>query len=442
MKQIELIQFLKAGESEVVEFKEGVKSIAKTICAFANSQGGYILIGITNQGEIIGIKAKEAVLKQKISNELQSIYPAPKISISSAKIDQKTIFVIKIEKADSLLSASNIVYIRLGVNNRPLSTQEVIEKAAESLQVLADELPCKNAKQQDIIPAKIKDYLQKRKIIRGVEMQGNVADNLFKLKIVIKEKQKIIPTCAGILFFAQNPQNFLPFSTIRLVHFKDSEMREYLDAQTFSGTLPEIVEQVYQYLAKNIKTLGGWMVGFKRMDFREYPLEALREAIINAIIHRNYLASSEIKIFIFPDRIEIKNPGSFPPGVTPEHPEHKPRNPILAQYMYDLGYIEKYGAGIAKIKKLCREHPLVNVYYHIKPFFTNVTFKKDKKIKLDKIEEDILNIIKREGSASSGKLAREIKLSRQTVVERLRNLANSGLIRKQGKGRGVKYLLV
>jgi ATP-dependent DNA helicase RecG len=87
----------------------------------------------------------------------------------------------------------------------------------------------------------------------------------------------------------------------------------------------------------------------------EYPIAAIREAIINALIHRDYLISSDIRVFIFDDRIEISNPGPFPEGVTPERPLHIARNPILCQLMRDIGFIEKYGSGIYFMRDFCKE---------------------------------------------------------------------------------------
>lgn len=442
MTQEKLIKLLKQGESEGIEFKEGTKNVAKTICAFSNTQGGYILIGINDEGSVVGVKNKYQTVKQKISNEAQSIYPSPHIAISSLKIDKKTIVVIEIKKIDKLFSVGNVVYIRLGANNRPLSTQEVIEKAGESVQIFFDSLPCKESQIKDLNQKKLRSYLEKRKDIRGVVIRGSLADNLLKIRAAVKIKQKIIPTYGGVLFFAKTPQKFINHNKIRLVHFQDDQMRQYVDSQEFSGTLDDIVSSLHEYFVKNLKTMGGFLVGFKREEFKEYPLDALREAVINGLIHRNYFDPSEIRIFIFPDRIEIKNPGSFPPGVTPEEPEHKPRNPYLSQYMYDVGYTEKYGSGILKIKEECRQHPLVNVYYKIKPFFTTVIFRKDKKFKIEKIDEDILGFIKAKQQSSSSEIAKHIGRSRQTVVSRLRKLFQLGLVQKKGKARGVKYYIL
>lgn len=428
----EIVQLLKQGEGETIEFKLGVSDIAHDICAFLNTQGGCILIGINDQGGIIGASAK---IKQKISNILAGITPHPKVNIESKNIEGNEVVSVKVEKSDKLHSVGNRAYIRIGSNNRPLSMQEVVEKAAESLTVFFDELSCNEAKLKDIDQNKIKNYLQAREKIRGVKMSGSLQENIKLLKIINKKSQ---PTNAGILFFAKNPQEFIHYAKVKLVEFTNEEMDRYKDSKEFSGTLPEIIDQIEKYWAKNLSNIGGALIGFKRQDFFEYPLPALREALINALIHRNYFDVSEIRVFIFPNKILIKNPGAFPPGVTPDNPEHKARNPILAQFMYDLGYIEKYGRGILKIKKECKMHPLTNVYFHLKPFMTELEFCKDKNIQIDQLSEKIIQFLKL-GSKRSSDIAKFTGLSKQTVLNRLDHLFSLGIILKTGKGPQRKY---
>ena len=430
----QLINLLKQGEGEKLEFKQGVSNITHDICAFLNTQGGTILVGINDQGEITSAKK---TYKQKISDLLAGIDPVPQATIETIKINKKEILIVKIAKSDKLHSVGNRIYIRLGSNNRPLSTQEIIEKAGEGLRIFFDELPCLKAKLKDIDENKVKFYLEQREKIRGVKMQGTVRENMKLLKII---DQKSKPTNAGILFFAKQPQKFIPHSCARLVDFFDQDMDRYKDSKEFSGTIPEMVEQIGKYWANNLKNLGGALIGFKRQEFFEYPLAGLREALINALIHRNYFDASDIRIFVFPDKLLIKNPGAFPPGITPEKPEHKPRNPLLSQYMYDLGYIEKYGRGILKIQKECHEHPLVNIYFILKPFITTLDFRKEKNVQIDKLSEKIIQILKSEPKRSS-EIARSIDISKQTVLDRLEHLSKLGIVLQKGNGPETRYLI-
>ena len=438
MTTAEFINLIKQGEGETIEFKQTAKDIARNICAFLNTQGGHLCVGVDDDGNILGV-SKTVI--QEISNSLQSIVPAPTVKIEQLEIDKKIVVIVSVKPSSFLFSVGNIVYIRLGANNRPLNTQEVIEKAAESLKVFFDELINKEAKESDISKNILNLFLKKRKEIREVaEFKGSQKELEQQLKILQKQKNKYFPTNGGLLFFSKTPQKFIPQSKVALVWFLDDQMEKYKDRKEFIGPLWEVADKIEQYFVENLRIIGGNKVGFKRKEFLEYPIEALREAVINALIHRNYFDPSEVRIFIFPNKISIKNPGAFPPGITPENPEHKPRNIYLSQYMYDLGYIEKYGSGIKKIQKYCAEHPLVNVQYILKPFLTEVVFLKNKIPKLNVTEEKIFYYLTL-GEKSSSELAVLIKTSRQYAVKQINKLLNLGLIQKSGQGAGVKYFV-
>lgn len=432
-----IIKIIKQGEGERVEFKTSGSNLSHDICAFLNSNGGLILVGVDDKANIIGAKLSD---QQKISDSLEGIEPLPEVKINKTKISDKWLLIVEVEKSDKLHSVGGRIYARIGANNRPLSSQEIIEKAAESLKLMFDELPNTESRLKCIDKKKVGDYLKQRSSLRGIKVGGNLEENMRQLKIVKKIGSRLKPTNAGVLFFSKEPQQFIGYAKVRLIKFTDEEMREYTESKEFIGALDKIVDDIGEYWAKNLAKVGGLQVKFKRQEFFEYPLDSLREALINALIHRNYFDPSEVRIFIFPNRIIIKNPGSFPPGITPEAPEHKARNPLLAQYMYDLGYIEKYGSGILKIKKECQEHPLVNVYFSLRPFITQVEFKKEKELNLDNVNQKILHYL-RTGPKKSSEIAKFIAVSKQTVLTRLQDLLRVNLVEQKGKGPMVKYYL-
>jgi len=437
MKIEELITILRKGESEKIEFKSNfVKDIAKGVCAFSNMDGGDILLGIGDDGEIVGTKTND--ISQKVSDVLAAIQPYPKVKMEAFEIEDKKIFHIKVSPSDHLHSVGNVVYIRLGKNNRPLSTQEVIEKAAESAIVFFDELPA-DAPIEAISLTLVNEYLEKRRAVRGVKERGSLEENLTTLKITKKVDGTIKPTKGGLLFFSDNPQEYIPNAKVRLVWFQDDEMRRYIDSKEFTGPVWKMIDDIEDYFLKNLKVIGGDMAGWKREENMEYPLDAVREAVINSLIHRNYFDPSDVQIFMFPTNIRIKNPGNFPPGITVEAPEHKPRNPQLAQYMYDMGYIEKYGSGINKIKKACTTHPFAEVEFFLKPYRTEVVFRKENKLEFAEIDQNILDTLKKIEPATSTKVGSATELSKVAVVKHLNALILAGAVEKTGKGRATRY---
>ena len=336
-------------------------------------------------------------------------------------------------------SFGNIVYIRIGKNNRPLDTEELLELASESLFLFFDQMPS-NVPKVRVKKELVKKYLEEKSAKRRSKVKETYEENLRSSKITSSIKDHSVLTNGGLLFFTEDPQYELPQSSVRLVWFDDQEMRSFKADIEFKGSLWKIVDDIHEYLNLNLKRIGGMYQGWKREDLMEYPMDALREAVINSVIHRNYIDSGQIQIFIFPDRLEISNPGSFPPGISIESPEHKPRNPLLCQYMYDIGYVERYGVGLKRIIESCKEHQLVDVEFKISSYRTKVIFRKTKGRELDDVDSRIISYLSTVGEAKSEDIVAEIGMSKRSVITRLNHLITLGLVDRKGKGRGTVYL--
>ena len=436
------IEAIKKGESQTVEFCKDVhKEMAKNICAFLNTDGGTLVIGANDLGEIIGIENKNNA-EQQISNIISSIVPTPtNIKINSIDLSQlgkkdKWVFLIEIEGEDKLYSYKHVVYIRAGKNVKPLTINELIEKASESLLLFFDEQQTKIDKSQ-ISKKMVEKYLQLREKKRGVKDLGVSEESLQQLKIIKKDKA----TNAGLLFFSENPQKYIPYARIRLIIFEKEGVKEYSDYKEFIGPMWKILEDLEDYFIKSLKIFGGEIKGFKREEYLEYPIIAIREALANAIVHRNYFDPSEIFVTVHPHMLSIRNPGAFPSGVSSENPIHKPRNPLLSTYLYDMGYIEKWGSGIKKIKQACSEHPFIKVIFSLSSYTTEVCFIKDinKATEgLDDFGKELVNIL--DGKIlSSGKICKITNKSKPPIVAKLNSLLAYGLIKKIGSGPKLAY---
>lgn len=434
---MELLKILKDGESTTVEFKETLsKDVVKTVCAFANTKGGKILVGVKDDGTPVGIRSDR--VKQELSDFLRSLMPLPEVAIDEMTLGELKIVLVIVKDSSMLISYNNSAYIRVGVNNYPLSLDEVIEKSAESLRVFFDQIVT-DIPASELDKSLLKSYIDKRKQLRKVGSDPDMIDVALRLKILKKKDKGLFLTNAGILCFTQDPQKYIGNAVVRLTKFEDEEMKTYSAQEEFTGTLQRIVDQIETYFLKNLNRIGGFNVGFRRQEYLEYPLSALREAIINAVVHRNYFDAADIRIFIFPNRIEIHSPGSFPPGISVENPEHKPRNPQIAQFFYDLGYTEKYGSGIKKILKETSAHPFVSVNFLVRPYNTTVIFNKNiSRITLDDINQRIIEAIASEPKGS-GEIAKAIGLSRQSTIDRLKNLRALGIIKQEGEGPKTVY---
>src|SRR5437899_12967061 len=162
-----------------------------------------------------------------------------------------------------------------------------------------------------------------------------------------------VPTNAGIFFIGYDPQQHILQSDVVCVLFRDElGVGRYIDRKNITGTIQELIDEAEAFLNRYV-AVGARIEGWKRIDLPEYAIEALREAVVNAVIHRDYSRSGEsIRIFYYTDRVEIHSPGLLLPGITVEQMERGEvrsilRNPVLAGLLRDIpGYMERVGSGI------------------------------------------------------------------------------------------------
>ncbi len=429
MKIEDLLKLIKEGENQYVEFKRNAESVGKSICSFLNTNDGIVVVGIDDDGKVVGISKRE---EEKIMNYIREIQPRTfKIKIENLRIDNKLIIIIKVKKSKLLHTFRNIAYVRFGTTDRPLTLEEIYERATESVVLHYDALPNRLATKKDIKKGLIMQYLEERKRIRGVTYKWS--SKIYRqLNIEIDDNI----TNAGLLFFG-NPTKYFPYIKTRIITFSDETKSNVIDEKEFNDSVWLQLKESIKYLKSSLRRFKT-IRGIKREEKPEIPIEIIREGIANAIIHRNYLDTRETMIFIFPTKIQIINPGSFPPGVDPENPIHKPRNPLLAQYFYDIGIVDKYGSGIMRMKTLAQENN-ITIEYELKAQTTILTVLRPmiNLPDLDDISQKIINLLN--VPRKSSELAKLLNISEDTVLRRLRILIEKGFVKRSGKGRATTY---
>ena len=421
-----LLEIIARGEGEEVEFKRSVAGVAETVCAMANTKGGYILVGIDDRGRVAGVEPEE---EEKLVSHLQGLVPPPEVSIEKVPLNAKVILAVRVKKSSRLISLGSVAYIRVGRSNRPLDVEELAIRSVEELKVSLDALPSPAPK--EVLNIRLfEEFLERRKRIRGIPVRGSLEENLAKLKVVREDKL----TIAGLLFFTDNPQDYLPHAGARIVRLTPTMETEGLLELT--GPLPDIIDRAYNEVVREISRVV-WRSGARREALPLYPEEAVREAIVNAFAHRNYRINTDVRIIFRENTIIIRNPGSFPAGVDPENPEHVPRNPLICQFLYDMGYIERYGYGIIRMREAVARHPFAEMKISTGAMKTEVIFKSTTP-ELDEIERSMVLIL-REEALSSGELARRVGLSKTAVLNKLKKLEALGLVKCKGQGRGRRY---
>jgi ATP-dependent DNA helicase RecG len=453
------MELIANGESRKVEFKESLKlkdEIGQAVSAFSNASGGKVLVGVGDDGRIKGIEIGKKTVENLANYIKQHTDPQIYPRISLQKTDNKRIVIIEVEESsEKPVFFKARAYKRIGRATHKLASSEIRKLARESGgKVYWDRQVCEEAGLDDIDDEKVKWYLEKRENVRKIPKQLDIKDLLINIGAAKKAGKEIKPTNAGILLFGKVPQRYIPTRIIG-ARFKGTELsRTTTDTIDCSGTLWEMLEQAEEFVRKNIR-LFGFRTGFsfRRIDKLEYPIDAVREAIINALTHRDYFELSDTRLFIFDNRIEVINPGAFPKGVTPEKPIHKPRNPVMCQLMRDVGFIEKYGSGIYFMKNLCEEWGIPRPQYKITEMETKVVFESGgEAVIVSEIEKLGIELNERqrkalEHSFSRGFLTRldYMRLngvSHKTAHKELADLMGKGLLVRKGKGRSVKYLII
>lgn len=369
MNELELLNRIAKGENLHTEFKtwpsKGLspENLASEIVAFANTDGGEIFLGIDDEGQIIGIDEDIDNVTQFVDNVAYNNCEPP-ISVIQETVktsDEKIVLVVHVPKGSQrpYKTKRGIYYIRTTSGKRQASREELLRLFQASTSLFADEIPIIQTSLLDI------DYEKLEKIIQKVKEQGLDINSIPKERLLINWKLlksfngQVHLTLAGVLFLTSNPQTFVPFAYISALYISGEDISiEPSDQKRIEGDLLSQIEGAVQFLRLHL------LRPHKIKDFEpeiiiDVPFEALREAILNALAHRDYTVSSPIRLIIFNDRIEIRTPGSLPNTVEIEdlrYGIHVLRNPIIYSMLLRLGYVTNAGSGIPRMIRLIKKN--------------------------------------------------------------------------------------
>ncbi|NWF70409.1 MAG: putative DNA binding domain-containing protein [Chloroflexi bacterium] len=361
MNADEVQKLLKVGRSAQVDWvaaDAAQGTLASLLVAMANSQGGVLVIGVSSAGTLTSLRDSEAaidrVLQAALAVEPPLIIPLPK----AVKVGQKEVVVVHIPPGMPHVYALDGRYLyRKGYENAPLNPRELRRLMMERGELSFETEALQGGSIEDIDWDKAEAYAAG---LRGMR-ETDARQVLLKRGCLIQERGKLRPTHAGILLFGKDPQRFLPGAEIIAVRFAGEEMSDTFTRQDIVGTLPEQIRRAETFLVDNLRKdvqLGAKM---ERREYFEYPLEAARELIVNAVAHRNYSISGDsIRTLIFGNRMEVHSPGGLPGPVTIANikDERFSRNPAIVQVLADLGFIERLGYGVDRVIELMRQQQL------------------------------------------------------------------------------------
>jgi len=358
MNPDELLQIIAQDEGQQVEFKlesEKQADLAEVIMAFANAKGGYLLVGVTDDGQIVGVENVKTIVDRlhaaarRIEPSLHTI-----VTVEPVQCDGKTVIVAWApESLEATYSLSGRFKIREGSFNRLMSSADVLAHAVRRGTLDYERTPVRQATLDDLNEQKVKDFLAQR--LRASVPDQPLDELLQNMGAAALESDARRPTVAGALFFGNWPQFYLSHATILAARLVGPRGTQIIDRATIEGTLPEMIDRAVQFVRRN--TRHGVQIGrgqtARAQEVDEYPSEAVREAITNACCHRDYLERAPIQLKIYNDRLVVGNPGGLLPGLDVAHLEgrHKARNPLLADWLHALGYVERFGIGITRMRE-------------------------------------------------------------------------------------------
>ena len=361
METSELLELIEKGEDSQTQFKERFESIdalAAEICAFSNSNGGNIIVGVSDDGEITGL-AKEEIrkLNEWMSGTCsQKIDPQVNITTQNIKCPDKIVMVISVPSGSNKFYMANgkDIWVKVGADKRRAKREEIQRLLQSSGHLYADEMPVENTNLSDINLDMFKSFYERRTCEKLEELNIPLEKVMSNLKLM--EDGKL--TLAGLLVFGKKPEEKKPQFVIKAVLFPGNSpaVSEYKDSRDISGSIPKIFEASRSFLINNLR----WIQKeqhFNTTGILEIPQIALEETLINAIVHRNYFISSNIRIFIFDNRVEIISPGALPNTVNVESIKmgiHIERNPILVSMLKDIEGIPYRGIGTG-VRRILRE---------------------------------------------------------------------------------------
>lgn len=356
---MDIIKLSQLGEGSTLEYKrntDSLLSILKAVSAFANTAGGIILVGVDDDGTILGISDAGKIQEQLSSSISDRIKPQLIPEITAQEANGKTIVSVQIDHSPGPFYISEKgeekgIFIRVGNSNR-VAGPEVIEEIKRSNHYSSfDKAPCNDLTEADLDSARISAVYASRG--RSID-----TSKLISIGALTKKGKYTVATNGGVLLFGlpEVRESHFPYAEVRCARFKGTSRAEFIDRLNVDGGILAAIDEVPKFIRRNTK-MAGKFGEMRRLDIPEYPTEGIREALTNAIAHANYeVSGSRIFVAIYDDRLEIQNPGIMMPGMNIEQfmaGVSRIRNPVIAKTLGQLELIEEWGSGYKRIKDAC-----------------------------------------------------------------------------------------
>ena len=347
----DLAILIQQGEGTTLEFKEGLSSsLAREVVALANTIGGKILLGVRDGGIVTGVRGSNA-LRARIQDIARNCDPPVKVLAEPVG----EILVVQVRESDAKpVQCSDGFFWRQGAVTQKLSRDEIRDFFRVEGVIRFDLSPCPRFRYpEDFDRKKFETWLG----YSGITGRLPVEDVLVNIEAAEQVGGELLFRNAGVLFFARNVRHFFPEAYITCLLARGTDKVHILDRKDFDGGVVADIEDALRFVERNIRTAYR-IEGLRRQNTPEYPMMALREAITNAVMHRDwFFDGANVFVEIYTDRIEVISPGSLPKGLTLAELGRRSirRNTLVSDLLHRINFIEKAGTGIHRIRDEARE---------------------------------------------------------------------------------------
>ena len=435
-------------ESQNIEWKESWRDeYLKWICGFANASGGKLYIGIDDKGEVTGID-NHGNLLEELPNKFRDILGVyAEVNLQEEK--GKHYLEIIVPRFDVPISVRGKYYVRTGSTLQELKGPALNEFILKRTGKTWDDIPEQRASINDIDESSIKQFLKDARTVKRINVEDNIniSDLLEKLRLLEDGHLKR----AAIVLFGKDPGKFYPNMTVKIGKFgeTDADLKFH---EVIEGNLIQLKDGIGEMLNAKFFIHPIDFMGMQRVELDEYPVAAVREMILNALVHRNYMGAPT-QIRLYDDNFSVWNDGSLPEGISEEDLKKvhrsKPRNPLLADVCFKAGYIDSWGRGTIKIIEACKKAGLPEPVlkeeqagFLSKIFKDRFTEDQLKKAGLNERQIEAILYTKKYGEITNSKYQEIADVSKATATRDIRELEDKGLLKNIGtKGSSAIYKL-
>jgi ATP-dependent DNA helicase RecG len=438
---MDIRKLIQTGETETVEFKTTFgKEVIISLSAFANTAGGKVVVGVDNAGRPTGIQVGPESEQRYINEIKTATYPQIIPHVTSFEMGGRTVLVFEInEYPVKPVSCKNRYYKRVKNSNHLLSLDEIVDLKQQSLNISYDAYRLKEPL-ESLDRLLMEQFIEKANSTGRVNLGDDLLTNLTKLKLIHNGR----PTLASMLLFGNHGY------TLHIGRFKAPDT--IIDDLLLKAPLLTALDEAMLFIKKHINLSYDFDGSLQRKERWQYPLEALRELLLNAVVHRDYKNTSDIVIKIFDDRILFTSPGRIYGNLTIADLQRDDyvssiRNKLLAESFYLLGEIEKYGTGFVRIRQWLQGYP--EIEYEISEMGDYFRFelvqsqsKRSEKLseklpeKLPDLQKAIVLQMRSDPKVTYDQLAKTTKKSREAIRKNIRRLKELGIIKRIGPDKG------